>query len=397
MTTAAGTDRLPEWSVSRGGLLVGRIRGVPILLVGSWWISAVILIATFAGVADRQLGERSPGTALALGITLPVIILVLVLAQQLAEAAVATRIGIDVVRIRLFMPSGTVDYASKIATPRQDALVALAGPAVPLAVAAVFCPWWALLDDGSVGWLLVGEVGLGAVALALFALLPGVPLPGGRLLRAGIWRVTDRRATATTIGLTASGVVATVMLIWGLAGFVTDHENKWFQLGIAVVGGWFLVSSARAEAAAEAIKPWPDDVPPASLARPLLQLAAETPVEDALRVASGRGVLLVRPDGVAVGLLDQVSAQWLLSAAPSAPAERASEPIRAEAVFSTTQSGQEIAQRIATVPNRQFLLVGPDRRPVGMIYREDLHRVLDIREEGGSPARWDRPGAQPRW
>ena len=114
----------------------------------------------------------------------------------------------------------------------------------------------------------------------------------------------------------------------------------------------------------------------------MLQLPAESPVADALAASAGRGVVLVRADGVAAGLLNQMAAERLAASAPHAPAEQAAEPIRAETVLLDAEPGEEIAERVRAAAAWQFLVVDGDGRPAGVLYREDLRAALAARRMG---------------
>jgi hypothetical protein len=114
----------------------------------------------------------------------------------------------------------------------------------------------------------------------------------------------------------------------------------------------------------------------ADLVRPVLQLPAESPVADALGASAGRGVVLVRADGVAAGLLDWDTAQRLALSSPLSPAEQAAEPIRPETVLLDSEHGEEIIERVRETAAWQFLVVDAEGRPSGVLRREDLKAAL---------------------
>lgn len=113
--------------------------------------------------------------------------------------------------------------------------------------------------------------------------------------------------------------------------------------------------------------------------RPVLQLPAESPVSAALAASAGRGVVLVRADGVAAGLLDEAAAERLAGGTPNAPAELAAQPIRAETVLLLSEPGEDIAERVREVPTWQFLVVDDEGKPAGVLHREDLRAALSAR------------------
>src|SRR5205814_10430983 len=102
---------------------------------------------------------------------------------------------------------------------------------------------------------------------------------------------------------------------------------------------------------------WRGGLGSGGVGRPVLQLPGESPVSDALAASAGRGVVLVRADGVAAGLLDEGAAERLASSSPHAPAELAAEPIRAETVLLASEPGEDVVERVRETAAWQFLVV----------------------------------------
>ncbi len=171
--------------------------------------------------------------------------------------------------------------------------------------------------------------------------------------------------------------MAVGLLVWALWGLAQGSDDRWLRLGVCAVTAWFVATGATGEFAAESARDWPRGVSVRELVRPVLQLPAESPVSAALTASAGRGVVLVRADGVAVGLLDIGAAEELAVDSPQAPAERAAEPIRPETVLLTCDGADEIAEHVAEVPTWQFLVVDAEGRPAGVLRRDDLARARE--------------------
>ncbi len=373
-TESAGTA--PRSSPSPGGLLLGRLLGVPVLLAPSWWLGAVIVTALYAPLVTRLLPGIGQPAALLLAVTLAVLLGVSVLIHELGHCVVALWLRVPVLRVRLFLLGGISELGRRPSGPRDEGLIAAAGPVVSVLLAVLAGVGWMGLEPGGALWLLVAELAVANAAVGLFNLLPGLPLDGGRVLRALIWFVTGRRGAGTTAAVVGAGVVAVGLLVWALSGLVAGVENGWLRLGVCMLMAWFVVSGATAEAVAENSASWPEGLPPATLVRPVLQLPAESPVADTLVAAAGRGVVLVRADGVAAGLLDQPAAQRLAAGSPRSPAERAAEPIRSESVLRASDSGEEVLERVRGSEGRQFLVVDADGRPAGVVHRNDVEQAV---------------------
>lgn len=374
-----GPSRRASAAPGDGGLLLFRVAGVPVLLAPSWWIGSLIIVVLYAPLVGRLLPDASMPTSWLLSAAFALLLGVSVLAHELGHCLVALRLGMPVRRLRLFLLGGLSEVTRTPRKPGQEGLVAAAGPAVSLVLGG-FCGllMFAVPPDGAV-WLLVAECAVANLAVGLFNLLPGLPLDGGRLVRAGVWAVTGTRAKGTRAAVAGGGVVATGLLVWALWGLATDSPDRWLRLGVCVVTAWFVILGARAELAAEARRTWPEGLLLSELVRPVLQLPAESPVSDALAASAGRGVVLVRADGVAAGLLDENAAERLVGTSPQAPAEMAAEPIRAETVLLESEPGEEIVERVRETAAWQFLVVDDEGRPAGVLRREDLRAALGRR------------------
>ncbi|WP_166677826.1 site-2 protease family protein [Amycolatopsis arida] len=359
-----------------GGLLLFRVDGVPVLLAPSWWIGALVVVVLYAPLAGRLLPGAGPATGWVLAAAFAVLLALSVLAHELGHCLVALRLGIPVRRVRLFLLGGLSEVGRTPRTPAYEGLVAAAGPVVSILLAGLCGLLLLAVPSGGITWLLVAECAVANLAVGVFNLLPGLPLDGGRMLRAGVWALTGTRLKGTRAGVAGGWLVATALLVWALWGLAAGSDDRWLRLGVCVVTASFVVVGASGELAAESRRSWPDGLVLTDLVRPVLQLPAESPVSDALAASAGRGVVLVRADGVAAGLLDEASAQRLAESSPHAPAEQAAEPIRAETVLLVSDPGEEVAERVREAPAWQFLVVDEEGRPAGVLRREDLRAAL---------------------
>jgi Zn-dependent protease len=371
---ASGRRTVPD-----GGLLLFRVDGVPVLLAPSWWIGSLIVIALYAPLVQRLLPGVGTATAWALSATFAVLLGLSVLAHELGHCVVALRLGIPVRRVRLFLLGGLSEVARTPRRPAHEGLVAAAGPVVSILLAALCALLLLAVPSGGAAWLLVAQCAVANLAVGVFNLLPGLPLDGGRMLRAGVWALTGARAKGTRAAAVGGGVIAAALLVWALWGLADGSADRWLRLGVCVVTVWFVATGASGELAAENRRGWPDGLAVTDLVRPVLQLPAESPVSDALAASAGRGVVLVRADGVAAGLLDEASAQELAATSPQAPAQLAAEPIRAETVLLVSESGEDVAERVRETPAWQFLVVDDEGRPAGVLRREDLRAAMSPR------------------
>lgn len=230
--------------MGRQTLFLGRLGDVRIGVHISWL--ALFAFVT-AGLA-RGFTTLPPVAAYALGAACALVLFASVVAHELAHAWAARRFGVRTSAITLFLLGGIATLEDEPATPRADALVAVAGPVMSVAIAAAglavlllvgrFAP--AAVRD--VATLAAAYVTLANAVLAVFNLLPAYPMDGGRILRALIWKWTGDRAGATA---TASRIgMSCGLLIVGGSVLVcaATHEFVWawyVLLGAFVLrAGW---------------------------------------------------------------------------------------------------------------------------------------------------------------
>ncbi|EWC62929.1 Zn-dependent protease [Actinokineospora spheciospongiae] len=362
-----------------GGLLLFRYSGVPVVLAPSWWLGSLAVVVFYAPLVRTLMPGASALTSILLAAAFAVLLGVSVLAHELGHCVVALRLGLPVRRLRLFLLGGLSEISRTPRRPAHEGVVAAAGPAVSILLAAACGLGLLVMPPGGPVWLLVLECAFANTAVAVFNLLPGLPLDGGRMLRAGVWALTGRRGLGTRAAVLGGWVVAALLVLWALWGLAEGSQDRWLRLGVCLLTAWFVVAGAGGELASEQHREWPAGLRLVDLVRPVLQLPAESPVADALAAAAGRGVVLVRADGVAAGLLDETAARALAEVSPFSPAEQAAQPIRPESVLLASEPGEDIAERVHTTAAWQFVVVDDDGRPSGVLHRDDLRAALENR------------------
>jgi Zn-dependent protease len=360
-----------------GGLLLFRFAGVPVLLSPSWWVGSIAVVVFYTPLVGRFLPDAGLGMSILLAMAFAVLLGASVLAHELGHCVAALRLGLPVRRVRLFLLGGLSEIARTPRRPGHEGAVAVAGPVVSVLLAGLCGVVLLIIPAEGPIWLLVLECAFANTAVAVFNMLPGLPLDGGRLLRAGVWAASGRRGFGTRAAVVGGWLVAGALVLWALWGLVTESPDRWLRLGVCLLTAWFVVEGAGGELASEHRRTWPAGLRLADLVSPILQLPAESPVASALAAAAGRGVVLVRADGVAAGLLDRVAAERLAERSPMAPAEYAAEPIRPESVLLDSEPGEDIAERVLETAAWQFLVVDQEGRPSGVLRREDLRAALE--------------------
>jgi Zn-dependent protease/CBS domain-containing protein len=227
-------------------LSLGRIAGIR---VGVNWSVLVVYWLIAISLADdlpREVGGLSAGAAWALGMLAATLFFASLLAHELGHAIVARRLGVSVEGITLWLFGGVSRLRGEAHTPGAEARIALAGPAVSLAVTMVFGAASAALAYTGPDGLLAIAIWLAAMnaILLVFNVMPAFPLDGGRVLHAALWRRRGDRLAATVSAARIGRAFGQVMVAVGIAEFffVATLGGLWF-----VFLGWFLMSAARSE------------------------------------------------------------------------------------------------------------------------------------------------------
>jgi Zn-dependent protease len=166
-----------------------------------------------------------------------------ILAHELGHAFVARRYGVETQSIDLWALGGVARLDRESPTPRADGLIAAAGPLTSLAIGVVTFGIALAVDSPVLGW-----IGFINVALAVFNMLPGAPLDGGRVLRAVRWARTGNKYRAARDAGNAGRVLGWSMAIIGLALMLNGYPGIFITLT-----GVFIAMNARAEIAASYI------------------------------------------------------------------------------------------------------------------------------------------------
>ncbi|WP_431920910.1 site-2 protease family protein [Nonomuraea jabiensis] len=383
---------------------LGRVFGIPI---AANWSTLLILALVGLLVADRVLPAAAPGhsawTYWAVGVGTAVVFLACLLAHELAHSVLAQRRGMLVRSITLWMLGGVSELEGEPPDPKTDLIIAVAGPLASLLAGL-------LLGAGFMVSQLLGASPLLAqsllwlammnLILAVFNLLPGAPLDGGRVLRALLWRryhnlaradVTAARA-GRTLGLTIIwlGVIETMFLDIG--------SGIW-----TVAIGSFLVITAHAEVTARLIRQALDSASVAQVMHPAPECAhawhnLQACIDHSVARSEQSLFPVVEHDGHPIGVItiDQLIA---------VPAERRSE-LLVRAVMTRLPARNVLAPAtpapdlINLRPIRQLVaVVADDHHVTGMVTTAGLRRIqrraLLLRSQKG-PSAAARAASSPR-
>lgn len=222
------------------GIRVARLAGVDVVAdVSVVGIAALLAWALFVDLSARYPFESSARLGI-LAVAGSVIFLMAILAHEWSHALVARRRGLTVRLIALFVFGGYSVIEPGDETPADEIVVSVAGPIASLAIGGVLAALAAVVPAEDVTRVLT-ILALANVAVAAFNLLPGLPLDGGRILRAALWRRRGDRVAATERAVQWGRVLGLVVVGSGIFALLRFRNFSGIWL---VVVGWFLFRAA---------------------------------------------------------------------------------------------------------------------------------------------------------
>ena len=367
-----------------------RLAGIRVTIDPSWFL--IFLLVAWS-LASGYLPERLPGAAapvlwlLAGGLALA--LFGSVLAHEFSHSLVARSRGVDVDEITLFIFGGAAKLRDEPRDAASEFLIAAAGPALSVALGAGILILGAVLEPAIPAALQAGLWWLGMInlALAVFNLIPGFPLDGGRILRAILWWRTGDVERATVGAARAGQVIAAILMAVG--GFLVLTTGNWSWLWEVLIG-WFLWSAAAQSVRVARLKDAVEGVTVREIMTDRVPaIRADHSVRAGLAQASAvpwaPELAVVERDGRLVGL---VSRSALHDAARDAPDRTAGEIAAApddHQLIPPEAAAGELVQRLAQLSD-QLLLVVRDGRLLGTVDPRALVSAMDRAEtaEGGA-------------
>lgn len=223
----------------QAGWRIGSLFGIPLFIDSSWFF--ILALVTFANALDfYPVWGQVLGWSAALLMAL--LLFGSVLLHELGHSLVARSQGIPVNSITLFLFGGIASIEQESKTPGQAFQVAIAGPAVSLGLCGVLFLVSQLLPFASVGQVLAFNLARLNLVLALFNLLPGLPLDGGQVVKAAVWKFTGSRFQGVRWAARTGQILGGSAIALGLAIDWWTGE-LWSGLWMGLLG-WFGIRNA---------------------------------------------------------------------------------------------------------------------------------------------------------
>jgi len=367
-----------------GTFRIGQLAGADVLVSSTWFIVAALIAVVIAPRIEEARPDLGALKYVA-GLAFAVILYLSVLLHEASHAYVARHYGYRVTAITLHFLGGMTAMESEAKRPRQEFWIAFVGPITSIAVGGAALGLWFVTPDGL---LLVAVEGLAGANLlvGVINLVPGLPLDGGRVLKAAVWGATGDQHRGSIVAGWTGRVVAALALLWpALQEQLLGVEPDLVDYVLAFVIAAFLWTGASASINAARVRRRLPVLQARRLARRTMTVPGELPLSEAVRRAQDAkagGIVTVTSAGVPVGLVSEAA----LLATPEERRPWTATSTVARDIADGLQlpadiSGEDLVRAITITPASEYLLVEPDGSVYGVLTTADVDRAF--REAGG--------------
>nr|WBO76959.1 site-2 protease family protein [Streptomyces sp. SBE_14.2] len=387
--SATGANRPPRPPEPRGGLLMGRPFGVPVYVAPSWFLVAALITWVFGGQLDRVLPELGAARYL-VSLFFAVAFYASVLVHELAHTVAALRFKLPVRRIQLQFFGGVSEIEKESDTPGREFVLAFVGPLLSLILAGVFYGAMQAVEPGTVPGVLLAGLMISNLIVAAFNLLPGLPLDGGRMLRAVVWKITGKPMSGTVAAAWVGRALAVSVLIGlplltqsGALGAEAEDNvgmDTVMDALLAAILAAIIWTGAGNSLRMARLREHLPELRARTLTRRAVPVESDTPLSEALRranAAGARALVVVDADGTPLSLVREAAIvgvpehrrPWV---AVSGLAQDITDGMRVSAEL----SGEELLDALRATPATEYLVVEDTGEIYGVLSAADVERAF---------------------
>ena len=362
-----------------GTLRIGEIGGVDVLVRSSWLLVAA-LIAVMLAPAIEQVEPGIGNGKYVAGLAFAVLLYLSVLLHEMSHALMAKRYGLPVRSITLHFLGGVTEIEGEPDTPAREFGVSVVGPVTSIGVGLLFLALHPVTPDGLLR-LAVDALAGANLVVGVLNLVPGLPLDGGRVLRAGVWKATGNPHRATIVAGWGGRVAAVAAFLFPVVqGPITGRPALITDYVLGVVIALFLWTGATQAIVSAKVRRRLPVLRARTLARRTLSVPDDLPLAEAVRRArdvQAGSIVSLDLDGEVSGIVNE-------AAVLATPEER--RPwVAVSTVSRTVQpglrlpadiSGEPLIRAMQRTPASEYLLVEPDGSLFGVLVTADVDRAF---------------------
>lgn len=376
----------PGGTTGREGIPLGRIAGVPVILAYSWFLIAALIVAVFGPQVQQFFPQLGAG-AYAVAFGYAILLLLSVLAHEAAHALTARAYGWPTAKIVLTLWGGHTQFGDLRSTPGRSLLVALAGPAANFLLALAGFGVLNLLPSGTVGWLVAVVFTYANLLVAVFNVLPGLPLDGGRIVESAVWKATGSQERGTIAAGWAGRIIAVLVLgLLFVPPYLRGDSPTLSQVLVAALLSGFLWMGAGAAITNARLRRRLPLVSAAALMEPAVSLPAASSAAAARSLCElhpGAAVVVTAATGQPEAVVDRDAlASVPPGTAEQIPVQSVARPLAPGAYVPEAAAGQELVSYLAKLQGSEYAVIDRDGAVTGL-----LRQGAVVTAVTGKPAR----------
>lgn len=369
----------PRSSFPPGTFRVGSVSGIPVLVRPSWFIVAALIAWIVAPLVD-QVQPGLGALKYLVGIAYAVLFYLTILLHEASHALMARRVNLPVSWIMLHFLGGQTDIEGEPRSAGEEFKIAVVGPITSIVVGLVALAATLVTGEGVLDLAIKG-VAVANLVLGVLNLVPGLPLDGGRVLRAGVWQATGNPHKGTVAAAWGGRIAALLVLCWPLIlryGFdvhpgLTNYLFTFIAALFLWQGATFALMSARVRRRLPALQA-------RLLARRAIAVPDDLSVSEAVRRAqdAGAGAIIVHTmDERVSGLVNE---EALLATPqdrrPWVPVSSVARSLEEGLSLPADIAGEELVKAITRTPAAEYLLVEQDGSVYGVLSTADVDKAF---------------------
>lgn len=362
-----------------GTLRIGQVGGVDVLVRSSWLLVAGLIAVVLAPSVE----EVSPGLGAwkyVAGLAFAVLLYLSVLLHEMSHALMARRYGLPVKSITLHFLGGVTEIDGEADTPRREFGISVVGPVTSIAVGLVALALTLVAPSGLLLFA-VQALAFANLIVGVLNLIPGLPLDGGRVLRAAVWQVSGNQHKGTVVAGWGGRVTAAFALAWPLTQeLVLGISPTIVDFVVAFVIAAFLWGGATAAIVSAKVRQRLPGLRARALARRTLTVPHDLPLAEAVRRAQQEqagSIVALSSDGDPSGIVNESA---LLATPedrrPWVPVSAVTRSLDHGLRLPADLAGEPLIRAMQQTPATEYLLVERDGRIYGVLATDDVDKAF---------------------
>ncbi len=361
--------------------MIARPFGIPVFISPYWFLVAAVLVVLYSNSGTLPGAVQGTVSRYLVAVAFVLLLYLSVLIHELSHSLVAVRLKLPVRRIHLYPLGGFSEIEQEPPTPGREFLVSAAGPAMSLALAALGIGLNVLASPHGIPRVLIDRLILANIVVGVFNLLPGLPLDGGRLLRAGLWKLTGRGGYSTVLAAWAGRIIAVAMVAVAVAqpGSAFFSLADGYGIWVIAIAVFMWISAGQALRSARVRERLPA-LQARTLARRAIPIPSSLPLAEAIRradLAQARALVVVDHEAKPIAIVNEGAViATPEQQRPWIDAGSLARTLNPDMILSADLSGMDLIEAVRRAPAAEYLLIEPSGQVYGVLATADLDHAF---------------------